>query len=131
MTRIAMLLAVLAALFFAACGKGYSSPENIAEKYIKAMLASDYKTMKELSSSEHKKKIEKQEEMAASGGISQVFEFLKNYDLKAGEAEISEDGSTASVKVSFFDENGKPPPRSGGYIKVNLLREKSKWKVDE
>ena len=137
MNRLAKLTAglVLAMSFtLTACGGGGSTPEEVAEKYIKASLNSDYGAMKKLSSEKNRGSVEKDEESFKSKGIppekKEFVEKMKALTPKAAEqAKISEDGNSTTVKVSLLDKDGKKGESSFD-IKVKLVKENDAWKVD-
>ena len=125
---------VLAMAFtLTACGGG-SAPEEVAEKYMKAALNSDYGTMKKLSSEKNKGSVEKEEEAFKAKGIppekKEFFDKMKALTPKAAEsANISEDGNSTTVKVSLLDKDGKKGKDSFD-LKVKLVKENDAWKVD-
>jgi hypothetical protein len=91
MNKLAKLTAgiVLAMSFtLTACGGG-SSPEEVAEKYMKAVLNDDYGTMKKLSSEKNRGSVEKNEESFKSKGIppekKEFFDKMKALTPKAAE----------------------------------------------
>ena len=135
MNKLAKLTAgnVLAmSLTLTACGGG-SSPEDVAEKYVKAALNDDYGTMKKLSSEKNRESVEKDEESFKSKGIppekKEFVEKMKTLTPKTAEpAKISEDGNSTTVKVSLLEEDGKKDNLFD--MKVKLVKEKDAWKVD-
>jgi len=134
MKKTVLMLATSFALFLAACGGSPSTPEGVAEKYIKASLTSDYGTAKKLSSEKNKKSVESEEESFKAKGIppekKEFIDKMKELTPKAEEpAKISEDGNSASVTVSLLDKNGKKG--EGSFVlKVKLVKENDDWKVD-
>ncbi len=134
MKKIVLTLAASLALFLAACGGSPSTPEEAAEKYTKAILSSDYGAMKKLSSEKNKTSVEKDEESFKAKGIppekKEFFDKMKALTPKIAEpAKISEDGNSATVKVSLLDKDGKKGKDSFD-LKVKLVKENDAWKVD-
>jgi len=134
MKKIVLTLATSLALFLAACGGSPSTPEEVAEKYIKASFSLDYGTAKKLSSEKNKKSLEKDEESSKAKGIppekKEFLDKMKDLTPKAEEpAKISEDGNSATVKVALLDKDGKKG--EGSFVlKVKLVKEDDAWKVD-
>jgi predicted secreted protein len=129
-----LLLAAIVSLFFAACGGSPSTPEAVAEKYLKASLNGDYGTMKKLASEDHKKDVEKSEkewkdmEKDVPAEKKELMESMKKMTPKAEAAEIGEDGNTASVKVSLVNSKGEADNFSFRY---KLIKENDAWKVND
>lgn len=133
MKKTTLLLAAIVTMFFAACG-GSDTPESVAEKYLKASLKSDYGTLKKLSSEKNKAAVDKEEkewkdkEKDIPAEKKEMLKSLQAMTPKAGEANVSEDGNSASVKVELVDGEGKSQNMSFRY---KLVKEKDAWKVDE
>ena len=135
MKKILVALIASLALFLAACGG--SSPESIAEDYIKALFKFDYGKMKKLATEKNKAGLEKSEQE-----MEKSMQELKDKDKKqmeekkelyaamtvtgSEEAKISEDGNSATVKVTAVDKDKKTSD-----FKVHLIKEKDAWKVDQ
>jgi hypothetical protein len=130
-----MLTMILTIAFsLSACGGGGSSPEEVAEKYVKALFNDDFGTQKKFASEKELKDVEKRQKEAGTGGDQDVpkekkelMEKFKAMVPKAEQANISEDGNTARVKVEMLDKDGK----SEMTWKVDLVKEKDEWKVNK
>jgi ABC-type transporter MlaC component len=130
-----LLIMAIMVLALAACGGGGSSPEVVAEKYLKALFNDDYGTQKKFASEKELKDVEKRQKEAGQkeGGQEipkekkELMEKFKAMTPKAEQANISEDGNSAKVKVEMLDKDGK----SEMVWKVDLVKEKDGWKVDK
>jgi hypothetical protein len=129
-----IMLIVVLTIALVSCGGGSSSPEEVAEKYVKALFKDDFGTQKKFASEKELKDVEKRQKEAGQGGSQEVpkekkelMEKFKAMTPKAEQAKISEDGSTARVKVEMLDKDGK----SEMSWKVDLIKEKDEWKVDK
>jgi ABC-type transporter MlaC component len=129
-----LLLAAIVSLFFAACGGSPSTPEAVAESYLKASLKSDYGTMKKLSSEKNKEEVEKEQkewkekEKEMPAEKKEMLKAMQAMTPKADEARISEDGNTASVKVNLLNSKGE---QDGFSFRYKLVKENDNWKVDD
>jgi len=133
LTKLTAGLVLAMSFTLTACGGG-STPEEVAEKYMKASLNADYGTMKKLSSEKNRGSIEKEEESFKAKEIppekEEFFDKMKALTPKAAEpAKISEDGNSTTVKVSLLDKDGKKGKDSFD-LKVKLVKENDAWKVD-
>jgi len=131
MKKILVALIASLALFLAACGG--STPEAVAEDYIKALFKFDYGAMKKLATEKNKAGLEESEKSMQElkdkdkKQMDEKKELYANMTVTGSEqANISEDGNSAVVKVLAVDKEKKT-----SNFKVNLVKEKDTWKVEQ
>ena len=130
---VSIIFAIALTFSVVACGGSGSSPEEVAEKYVKALFNDDFGTQKKFASEKELKDVEKRQKEAGQGGQEvpkekkELAEKFKAMTPKSEQAKISEDGNTARVKVEMLDKSGK----SEMAWKVDLVNEKGGWKVDK
>jgi|GEM_PF-5455571 len=131
MKKITLMLIASIAMFLAACGG--STPEAVAEDYIKALFKFDYGAMKKLATEKNKAGLEESEKSMQElkdkdqKQMDEKKELYANMTVTGSEqANISEDGNSAVVKVISVDKDKKT-----SNFKVNLVKEKDTWKVEQ
>jgi len=131
MKKIIVVLIASLALFLAACGG--STPEAVAEDYVKALFKFDYGAMKKLSTEKNKAELEKSEKEMQGLKEKDKKQMDEKKELYAAmtvtgseQAKISEDGNSANVKVISVNKEKKESA-----FKVGLVKEKDAWKVEK
>jgi len=127
-----LILVVAAGLVMTACGGGASSsnPSDVVKKYMDAQMSTDFAAMKECVAKELIPTIDAQ--IAALEAMSpeekqqveQQMEFAKQIKYEVGEAEIAEDGNSATVTVTI-DFMGQSIPQQH-----SLVKEDGNWKIN-
>lgn len=128
MRKIALILIAAIAFIFAAC-KSASTPEAVAESFLKAVYTADFEKAKTLCTNESKQAIDFVAAFA-SQSVNQMKKAKVGFELIS--ATIAEDGNSAVVmaKLTGTLDLQKEEVVDEKEEKVNLVKVDNKWLVD-